>query len=319
MTKSRYDEIHDRFFSVSTSKEGTRYERLAAIVLKCLQDQHVVIHGFELRGASTVKHQIDVLIEVDGQQKRILIECKDFDKSKALVGLSIVRDFRSVVEDTQADEAFIVTCTGYTKPAMQYAKAKGIKLSVLRAFEEADWEGRIKQIIVNLHIQMPPRVERVDIGVATPEQQQALFQDAQAEGISLPIIVKESAIYFVSEAEKVQVIEFIEREGGKLPTPQSPTQHVVNVDPKIWKIQVGARAPHAFTLFKCTMRTFPITTNQMTIGPKSIAELILSGFGGSDMIIFADQLQRAKIDESGRVTYERPLPPHFPLKQLKSD
>lgn len=141
MADSRYDELHDRFFSTQSPKEGTRYERLAAVVLKSLSEQSVVIHDFRLRGDSTVKHQIDVLIEVGGMRKRTMIECKDFDKSGRLVGISVLRDFRSVVEDTNADEAFVLTCTGYTRPARKYAKAKGIKLAVMRVLEEKDWEG----------------------------------------------------------------------------------------------------------------------------------------------------------------------------------
>jgi hypothetical protein len=50
MADSRYDELHDRFFSTQSSKEGTRYERLAAVVLKSLSEQSVVIHDFRLRG-----------------------------------------------------------------------------------------------------------------------------------------------------------------------------------------------------------------------------------------------------------------------------
>jgi hypothetical protein len=38
MARSRYDELHDRFVTAATSKAGTRYERLAAIVLKILND-----------------------------------------------------------------------------------------------------------------------------------------------------------------------------------------------------------------------------------------------------------------------------------------
>jgi hypothetical protein len=50
MARSRYDELHDRFFPILSSKEGTRYERLAAVVLKALDEKNVVIHDFKLRG-----------------------------------------------------------------------------------------------------------------------------------------------------------------------------------------------------------------------------------------------------------------------------
>jgi Restriction endonuclease len=126
-SKSKYDELHDRFFTILSTKAGTRYERLAALVFKRLHEQHAVIHDFKLIGASKVKHQIDVLLEIDGKSRRVLVECKDFDKAGKPVGLGIIRNFWAVIEDTHADEAFVVTCTRYTPPARRYATAKGIK------------------------------------------------------------------------------------------------------------------------------------------------------------------------------------------------
>jgi Restriction endonuclease len=303
MDRTRYDELHDRFFSILSSKEGTRYERLAAVVFKALHEQHTVIHDFKLSGDSTVKHQIDVLIEVGGKRKRVLIECKDFDKSGKRVGLGILRNFRSVVEDTQADEAFVLTCTGYTKPALKYAKAKGIKLAVLRLFEDKDWEGRIKEVSVNLHIQSPPRLERVDVALST-EQERILRAEAAAEGIPFPMVVIDSPVYFVSETEQVQVLEYMEGEAKKLPLPTSSTLHEIRMDPAVWRIRIGLNAPHAFTRFTTFLRTFPILTQLLQVGFDRVAELILKGFGDDDIIIFADQLKRAKIDSAGHVVYD---------------
>jgi hypothetical protein len=304
MARSRYDELHDRFFPILSSKEGTRYERLAAVVLKALDEKNVVIHDFKLRGDSTVRHQIDVLIEVAGVQKRVLIECKDFDKSKKAVGLGILRDFRSVVEDTNANEAFVLTCTGYTKPARKYAKAKNIKLAVMRIFEESDWEGRIKQVVVNLHIQMPPRLERVDLEFATPDQRTAFSDEAAAEGFAFPIIAIDSPVYLLTGTGKVQVVEYLNLEANKIPVPTSPTLHEINLDRAQWQIQVGSNPPHLFQRFTFVFRAFPILTQPLHIGMDRIAELILRGFGDDDIFVFADQLKRAKLDSAGNVTYD---------------
>jgi hypothetical protein len=102
---------------------------------------------------SSVAHQIDVSIEVGGKRRRGIVECKDFDLSGKKVGLDILRGFRSVIEDTEVDEGIVLTCNGYTKEAQKYAKAKDIKLAVLREIQDNDLEGLIKTIIVNLHIQ----------------------------------------------------------------------------------------------------------------------------------------------------------------------
>lgn len=169
MMRSKYDELHDRFFTIPSSKRGTRYERLAAVVFKILYERHTVIHNISLGGTSRVPHQIDVLIEADGKTKRILIEAKDFDKKGKRIGLSVVRDFRSVIEDICPDQAFIVACTGYTTPARQYAKAKGVKLAVLRAFEEADWEGYIRRVPIQFHAEAAPSIERLELNLDQAE------------------------------------------------------------------------------------------------------------------------------------------------------
>jgi hypothetical protein len=68
--RSRYDELHDRYHAILTTKAGTRYERLAALVFKILEDRNVVIHDLKLIGDSSVAHQIDVSIAIDGKHKK---------------------------------------------------------------------------------------------------------------------------------------------------------------------------------------------------------------------------------------------------------
>jgi hypothetical protein len=75
---------------------------LAALVFRFLEEHTVVIHDLKLVGDdSDVNHQIDVLIEKDGDHRDVLVECKDFDISGDPVGLDILRNFRSVIEDTE--------------------------------------------------------------------------------------------------------------------------------------------------------------------------------------------------------------------------
>ena len=152
MGRSSYDELHDRHEPISTTKPGTRYERLVAIVFKCLDDRQIVIHDVKLLGETGAAHQIDVHIEVDGRQRRLLVECKDFDISGNKVGLEIVRNFWAVMDDTQPDEGIVITCNDFTKDAKIYAKSKGIKLAALRVFREADWENRLRIIEVALNV-----------------------------------------------------------------------------------------------------------------------------------------------------------------------
>ena len=122
-------------------------------MFKILEESEVVIHDLKLVGDSSVAHQIDVSIENAGRRRRVIIECKDFDLSGQKVGLDILRNFRSVMEDTKAEEGIVLTCTGYTQNAQKYAKAKGIKLAVLREIRAEDFEGTIQTVVVKVYVQ----------------------------------------------------------------------------------------------------------------------------------------------------------------------
>lgn len=138
------DLVYDRLVAEEKLKQGTKYERLAAIAFAAMEGQ-TTVHDLRLRGASGVRHQIDVT--VGPLRKRLLVECKHYDKK---VGLGIVRDFFGVVEDIKPDGAVVVTTVGFTRDAVKYAEAKGIRLVVLRQVQPGDLDGRVQRI----HIQM---------------------------------------------------------------------------------------------------------------------------------------------------------------------
>lgn len=83
--------IYNEHIADEKLKQGTKYERLAAIVFKTLNTSDVVVHDLTLRGdGKKTPHQIDVMITRANVSKRVLIECKDYDTK---VGISIIRDF----------------------------------------------------------------------------------------------------------------------------------------------------------------------------------------------------------------------------------
>ena len=89
------ENVYNRYISNEKLKSGTKYERLAGVVYKILDEEDIVIHDLRLRGdGKTAEHQIDVTIEKCGTKKRILIECKDYDE---VVGIGIIRDFYGAV------------------------------------------------------------------------------------------------------------------------------------------------------------------------------------------------------------------------------
>ncbi|PRD06932.1 hypothetical protein CQ058_28310 [Bacillus sp. MYb56] len=136
--------IYNEFIADEKLKNGTKYERLAAVVFKSLNTTDAVIHNLTLKGdGKKTPHQIDVIIERANVSKRVLVECKDYDTK---VGISIIRDFFGAVSQIKPDEAFVVTTEGYTRGARLFAEEEGIKLAILRGFKENDWDGRIKEV-----------------------------------------------------------------------------------------------------------------------------------------------------------------------------
>ncbi|MEV5024775.1 restriction endonuclease [Paenibacillus sp. LPE1-1-1.1] len=141
------DEIYNKHIAEEKLKNGSKYERLAAVVFKSLDESDTVIHDLRLRGdGKKAQHQIDVTIEKNHNKKRILIECKEYD---SLIGIGIIRDFFGAVNQIKPDEAIVITKKGYTSGARKFADDENIKLAILKEAEESDWDGLIRTIVVN--------------------------------------------------------------------------------------------------------------------------------------------------------------------------
>ncbi|WP_322904789.1 restriction endonuclease [Paenibacillus campi] len=149
---SNFAQIYDKLIAKEKLKNGSKYERLAAVVYKLIDESDSVIHDLRLRGdGKTAQHQIDVTVEKSGISKRILIECKEYNK---VIGIGIIRDFFGAIMQIKPDEAFVVTTVGYTKGAIDFAKDEGIKLAILREAEDSDWDGLIRTIKLNMKLIM---------------------------------------------------------------------------------------------------------------------------------------------------------------------
>jgi hypothetical protein len=296
---SRYDDLHDRYHAILTTKSGTRYERLAAMVFKILECRSVIIHDLKLVGDSSVSHQIDVSIETDGNRRRIIIECKDFDLSGNKVGLDILRSFRSVVEDTGADEGIVLTCTGYTEDAQRYAKAKGIKLAVLREIQSGDMDGLIQAIVINLHVQSH-RDHRTTVNMSQSSHDQ-FTAATQRLGITNGIH-NYHPVFFVRGSERIGFTDFLSAEVNNGNAVKTDTgRWEVRTQPNCWALQIENDPPIPFDMI---VTSYDIDTEviPITVTSDRIAELLLAGFGDDDIIIFGDQIERRQIDpETGEI------------------
>ncbi len=128
-------------------KKGTEYEELVAeIVGSFFHNNCTVAQGVWIEGPDG-RRDMDVLIEgvVDGKKIRVLVECKDYDKSKTgRVGIELIDSLDSKRHDLSIDRCLICSNSGFTDPALRKAKRKGIgAISVL-----ASGDGRVKIEII---------------------------------------------------------------------------------------------------------------------------------------------------------------------------
>jgi len=290
---SSYDKLFNKYFDKDITKAGTKYEILAAMVLKHLIDAGKVIHDIKLRGESEVKHQIDVLFEDNGNNKRILIECKDYDISEDSVGLGIVRDFSAVVDDIKPDEAFIFTCNDFTREARKFAKHKKIKLAVLRDFTEADKEGRIQKIILRFHILnlTSPRVETVIEEPHYPKLQ----KDLDDEQLNPTVLWKGQPLFLNTPEGRFQLNEYIDKIWNTYPR---DTEGPVELKHKLdnTTIEVANRGGVPIVGLILRFEVVHDTEIQEIVSDK-IAELILEGFSDTEVIIFDQDIQKYDINE----------------------
>lgn len=287
--------VYSRLVADEKLKIGTAYERLAALVFYLLSGE-TTVHDLRLRGISGVLHQIDVTVGDKAERKRVLIECKDYDKP---VGLGLVRSFFGVVEDLRPDEAFVVTTDRFTAPARRYAEAKGIALAVLRPPRDEDWNGLVKQINLRLEATAP-------VGVASVELQ------VGAEDLSapLPVNVPKGRV-------EVGAIEMLDAAGARRPFENDLMRALGSVplgfegewraechfDEPTW-VTLGEQAPVRLLGF-VTRQQWAVLVDEMAIGHGLnglMAELVLRSLDGSIHRMFTNrELQDWTFNADGRV------------------
>jgi len=301
MARSRYDELHDRFAAAATSKAGTRYERLAAIVLKVLNDQKRVIHDMRLVGESDVKHQIDVTLEAGGKARRVLVECKDFDISGDSVGLGIIRDFFGVVSDVRPDEAVVVTCNDFTPDARKFAAAKGIKLATLREHEVPEGHARIRTVEMTMTISWPEaRGVRFmldgsedDVGSKLAADREAARVDPTKMSMWDPVFVN------LPDGQRTQVTEFlIEHLNDEPEESLGVYEKVIPMRGATLEVEERGGIP-----LSSIVLTYEVKTGEPHVmsWATRVATLIVHGLGDDDYVIFEDDLKRFTIQDDGEV------------------
>lgn len=136
------------------ANENTEYEQLAQEIYQAINSAEGVKnidvkHNIKLAGKSGCNHQIDVYWEFEmmGEKHRVAIECKNYSKE---VSVGRIRDFFGVLHDVGNVKGILITKKGYQSGAIKFGEHYGISLKELRFPSGNDWEGRVKDIIINI-------------------------------------------------------------------------------------------------------------------------------------------------------------------------
>jgi hypothetical protein len=138
--------------------EAREYEKYVRDITQALLNAQgletiKVEHDVLVKGLSR-EHQVDVYWEyrLGGVLHRVVINCKRY---KNTVEVTDVETLAGVLHDLPGARGLIVTTIGYQKGAMDYAKVHQIGLKVIRPPQDADWEGRIREIVTEVRLQTP--------------------------------------------------------------------------------------------------------------------------------------------------------------------
>lgn len=144
-------------------KPGTAYEIFVKNVYEILNKidgmtDINIQHDVKIKGKSGTLHQIDVYWTFcrAGVTYRVAIECKDY---KSKVSKEKVMAFRDKIEDIGNDiRGIFATSSGYQSGAIKYGESYGIQMMEIRRPTDDDWNGRIRNIAIELHILIPTNI-----------------------------------------------------------------------------------------------------------------------------------------------------------------
>ena len=134
------------------------YEETVKDIYEKLGESNIEILGWgpdcKVRGRSGVDHQIDVLTSHgDGiHSYRTAIECKFWSKK---VSKDAITKLSGIIEDARIEKGVIVSKSGFTPDAVQFARYKNIGLVELREPVDEDWKDRTRAIHMNFIFRIP--------------------------------------------------------------------------------------------------------------------------------------------------------------------
>jgi Restriction endonuclease len=152
--------IYDRLVADEKLSRGTKYERLAALVYKVMHANADVVHHVILRGTGKrAVHEIDVAVDVGGDRRSMLIECRDRGRK---VNEGEVRDFFGKLHQLNPDIGIVLSPAGFTRGAVAFADDEGIALAELRPVRDTDSWVETVRVEGHLYIPSHPTIDDIE-------------------------------------------------------------------------------------------------------------------------------------------------------------
>lgn len=134
--------------------QSVEYERLVRDIYQAIQqtdglDTVQLLHNQRIEGKSGLRHQVDIYWErkTKGKLSRVAIECKYYSRR---VEIGKVRDFFGVLSDIGEIQGILVTKVGFGSGAITFADHYGIQLKEIRFPQHQDWQGRLKDVVLEI-------------------------------------------------------------------------------------------------------------------------------------------------------------------------
>ena len=143
------------------SKAGTDYERVVADVVGAMDPAATVKQGEWVEGPDG-RRDMDVVVRgtAEGNERTVLIECKDYGPQRGPLGIGLVDGIDSKRRDLNVDLAFLCCNVGFTEGAVRKAARVGIGLiAVMRK-----GDSRIRVLVPEALYTRKLQVERFRIG-----------------------------------------------------------------------------------------------------------------------------------------------------------
>ena len=187
-------------------------------------------------GKSGVNHQIDVLTshKAGPHSYKTAIECKYW---KDKIQKDTITKLSEILEDAKIEKGIVISKSGFTQDAVKFAEYKNISLVELREPTDADWKGRVRNIVINVNALVPNVYEYEFIQELSTdsENRKSLQIDALSSDIFIhspkgkcesihEITNREISYMRISkEEEKKEKLHYVEfPEGSMLSVPQYP-------------------------------------------------------------------------------------------------